>query len=114
MRKGPQPVRRVPMASDDLEQRVAKLEAEMAKLKVELGTASAKQYPWWREIAGSFADDPAFEEAMRLGREWRESFRPKAPRKKNNDGRSRHRSLEPAPEKGVRRKPNPSGSTGSS
>jgi hypothetical protein len=80
------------MVSTDLEQRVANLEAEVAKLREELNTATGKQNPWWRKIAGSFADDPAFEEAMRLGREWRESFRPKPPRKKKSDGRSRHRS----------------------
>jgi hypothetical protein len=40
-----------------------------SEAKAELGTASGKQYPWWKEIAGIFADDPAFEEAMRLGRQ---------------------------------------------
>ena len=41
----------MPMNSVDLEQRVATLEAELAKLKAELGTASGKQYAWWKEIA---------------------------------------------------------------
>jgi hypothetical protein len=36
---------------------------------------------WTDEIVGAFANDPAFEEAMRLGREYRESLRPK-PRKR--------------------------------
>lgn len=31
------------------------------------------QKRWWREIAGTFANNPDFEEAMRLGREYRES-----------------------------------------
>jgi uncharacterized small protein (DUF1192 family) len=85
-----------PVRSVDLEQRVATLEAELAKLKAELGTAREKQYPWWLEIAGIFADDPAFDEAMELGRQWRESFRLTPPGKQNTDGRSRHGSRNPA------------------
>ena len=30
-----------------------------------------KDLPWWKQIIGTFADDPAHEEAMRLGREYR-------------------------------------------
>ena len=29
--------------------------------------------PWWKQHLGIFADDLAHEEAMRLGREYRES-----------------------------------------
>ena len=81
------------MASSDLEKRLATLEAEVAKLKAESKKSAANQRPWWEEIAGTFADDPAFEEAMRLGREWRDSFKPKPPKKTNKtDGRTGHRS----------------------
>jgi hypothetical protein len=96
MKRSSQRRRSTPVTSVDLEQRVAAIEAELAELKAELGRSSGKQYPWWKEISGIFPDDPAFEEAMRLGREWRESFRPKPPRKKNSNGRSRHGSPDPA------------------
>jgi len=71
------------MAADDLEKRVAALEAEVAKLKATSDSTAERPHQWWNEIAGSFADDPVYEEAMRLGREWRESFRARSrPRNK--------------------------------
>ena len=45
MRKSSQRRRETPVPSVDLEQRVATLEAGLAKLKAELGTASGKQFP---------------------------------------------------------------------
>jgi hypothetical protein len=66
-----------PMAAIPLEQRVAALEAEMAQVKATLEDQETA-IPWWKQIKGAFANDPAFEEAMRLGRKYRESFRPKA------------------------------------
>ncbi len=32
-----------------------------------------KEKRGWQAIVGTFADDPAYDEAMRLGRQWRES-----------------------------------------
>jgi hypothetical protein len=71
-----------------LEARVAQLEAQVARLlaKLEATEKSARNdspspQPWWRKIAGTFEGDPYFAEAMRLGREYRESLRPK-PRKR--------------------------------
>ena len=73
----------MPMATVELEKRVAALEAEVAKLKATIKTPTeANDLPWWERIAGSFEGDPLYEEAMRLGREWRESFRPKSARRK--------------------------------
>jgi hypothetical protein len=73
------------MAHARLEQRVAALEAEVASLKAKVETpAASKDLPWWERIAGSFEGDPLYEEAMRLGREWRESFRPKPSRRKKH------------------------------
>ena len=57
-----------------LEERVAELEAEVARLKRRLEPEAKK--PWWEERIGAFADDPMYDEAMRLGREYRESLRP--------------------------------------
>ena len=83
------------MTKVQLERRIYALEEQVARLKAELEEVQGPQVPWWQKISGSFADDPDFKEAMRLGREWRESFRPKKrspkkkPRKaKSSDGRS--------------------------
>ncbi len=54
------------MVKAKLADRVTALEAEVARL-----------LPWWKQIAGTFANDPMHAEAMRLGREYRESFPPK-------------------------------------
>jgi hypothetical protein len=64
------------MAIGSLEERVAALEAEVARLKQERASATNAQRPWWEEIWGTFKDDPHYAEAMRLGREYRESLRP--------------------------------------
>jgi hypothetical protein len=32
-----------------------------------------KKTPWWLKVAGSFENDPTFDEANRLGQEWRKS-----------------------------------------
>lgn len=60
-----------------LEPRVAALEATVEQLQRKLEFVAPDTNPWWEHIVGAFADDPAFEEAMRLGREYRESLRPK-------------------------------------
>ena len=60
-----------------LEERVTVLEAEAARLKAQQATATPEDAaPWWKKIWGTFKDDPDYEEAMRLGREYRESLRP--------------------------------------
>jgi hypothetical protein len=33
--------------------------------------------PWWEQIVGTFEDDPIYDEAMKLGRHYRQSLRPK-------------------------------------
>lgn len=65
------------MAVRKIEARVAALETQVKELQLKLASATTDSKPWWQEIYGSFANDPMYEEAMRLGREYRESLRPK-------------------------------------
>ena len=66
------------MATPSVEQRLAALEAEVADLKKRLERDRAEAaLPWWEQIFGTFAGSEGFDEAVRLGREYRESFRPK-------------------------------------
>jgi hypothetical protein len=58
----------------EIEARLIALETEVAHLKAQQQTSAAT--PWWEEILGSFANDPAYDEAMQLGRQYRESLRP--------------------------------------
>jgi hypothetical protein len=67
------------MATASLEDRVAALEAEVNRLKLLI---EDKKTPGWKKIVGSFLNDPYYEEAMKLGREYRESTRPKPARKR--------------------------------
>lgn len=61
--------------SGQIEERLAILEAEVARLKRKVYTAPSQDSPWWEKIAGTFANNPAYDEAMQLGREYRESLR---------------------------------------
>lgn len=62
------------MVTTELELRVTAIEKELAKLKEKVSKEDESS-PWWEKISGTFANDPMFEEAMRLGREYRESLR---------------------------------------
>src|SRR5215813_2974224 len=65
------------MAAAEIELRVAALEAEVALLKQQLVETAETKKHWVDEVYGAFANDPDFLEAMRLGRKYRESLRPK-------------------------------------
>lgn len=71
-----------PKSSIKLESRVAALEAKVEQLQRKLDVVDPESKPWWAHLVGAFADGSAFEEAMRLGREYRESLRPKPRRVK--------------------------------
>ena len=64
------------MTLKELETRLAELEKTVAELKAQLGNGKPEQWQWWREGAGRFANDPVFDEIVRLGREYRESLHP--------------------------------------
>ena len=77
------------MSKKTLERRVSELEAKVAEL-----TPTAKSDTSFVDsVWGAFRGDPAFLEAMKLGRHYRESLRPKAKtsstRKRNKAG-ARH------------------------
>jgi hypothetical protein len=59
--------------SQQLETRVASLETELAQMKQLLAESQQQKNPWWLEIAGSCEHYPTFDEAVRLGQEWRRS-----------------------------------------
>lgn len=59
--------------SHQLEVRVETLETELAQMKQMLAQTLPPPTPWWVQIAGSFEHDPTFDEAVRLGQEWRKS-----------------------------------------
>jgi hypothetical protein len=59
------------MTNTELENRISILETEMALIKSKIEKKEETKTPWWEEIAGTFADDPIYDEAMRLGREYR-------------------------------------------
>ncbi len=61
------------MPSQTVEERLAALEAEVLLLKRQSRTATAPNIPWWEQRWGAFKDDPMYDEAMRLGAEYRKS-----------------------------------------
>ena len=64
------------MPTATLEERVSQLERELKDVKCQLNHDQTATVPWWDKIFGSFANSTEYDEAMRLGREYRESLRP--------------------------------------
>lgn len=65
------------MAIVNFEERLKVLESRQDALQrlieERLPQAAPSGKRGWEAIVGTFADDPLYEEAMRLGRKWRES-----------------------------------------
>lgn len=56
--------------SQQLEERVRSLEKELAELRHLLAKALEQKQPW-KQAEVAFKDNPYFDEAVRLGQEWR-------------------------------------------
>ena len=65
------------MTNTELETGLSAVETELALLKSKVEQKNGtNEMPRWKQHIGIFADDPMHEEAMRLGREYRESQKP--------------------------------------
>jgi predicted phosphoadenosine phosphosulfate sulfurtransferase len=75
------------MSALSVEQRLAALEAEVQRLRRVID--QEKLAPGWKRMVGAFLNDPYFEKAMKYGRQYRESLRPKkATKRKRRHGDS--------------------------
>jgi len=62
------------MSIEALEERLTAVEEEVKQLKqAKEPNKSDDDVPWWKRIIGIHANTPGFDEAVRLGREWREA-----------------------------------------
>lgn len=59
------------MTTAQIEDRLAALELQFAELRgaARSATGPGPQADWWNKIAGTFAANPRFDRAMRLGRQ---------------------------------------------
>ena len=62
------------MTTIEIEKRIEILEAEVALLKSKAATTTGTERPWYKQIP-KFGGNPAYEEASRLAREYRESLK---------------------------------------
>ena len=61
--------------SDTVETRLERVEAELADLKRRVELSDRPRAKDWRRTVGMSANDPEFEEMVRLGREYRKAQR---------------------------------------
>lgn len=64
------------MATETLEERVQKLESKLQEVQAQLAQQPTLKKRGWRWFVGIDANNPHFEEAVRLGQEWRNTDRP--------------------------------------
>lgn len=61
-----------------VEERLARVEKELAELKSRVGSSGVSPNNWIDTISGSFKDDAEFAEIVRLGKEIRDADKPAA------------------------------------
>jgi hypothetical protein len=64
------------MTTAEMEQRLLNLEQAVEQLRTHVSRSSDPRRRWWLEDAGRFANDPVFDEIVRLGKEYRQSLKP--------------------------------------
>ena len=73
------------MSAQTIEERLAAVETKLEQLEREKEQnqeqnqgqdKEAEEPHGWKRIVGIFADDAEFDEAVKAGKEWRNSFRP--------------------------------------
>lgn len=64
------------MTQQEMEKRLTALEEAVSQLQRQGNGEQIVHSRWWATAAGRFANDPVFDEIVRLGREHRESLRP--------------------------------------
>jgi hypothetical protein len=75
------------MGPAQIEKRIAALEEELSRLRDRVeGKDTAK--PWWERIAGTFQEDPVYQEAMKLGQQYRRSLKPRSVKRRRGDAGS--------------------------
>lgn len=72
------------MTIAQLEKRLETLEKAVEEIRG-MVAAGTQQRHWWHDDAGRFANDPVFDEIVRLGREYRESLRPQLRKKRGKE-----------------------------
>jgi hypothetical protein len=73
------------MSTLSIEERVAALEAEVVHLRQKVESPAVPVTPWWEKIAGTFAQDSVYNEAMKLGHQYRRSLRRRPLRKRKTN-----------------------------
>lgn len=83
------------MRRGELTTRVAALEDEVARLRKTIEGEQTRAVPWWERIADTFAQDPMYQEARKLGQRQRRLQRTRTSRQRSdNHAGTRHRSSE--------------------